>query len=231
MKNKKEFIAFGASNLLGDLIDILHLNDAILVKVVLNIPEVLSGNRMPLAIRLARLPYPVIVERLEEFEPREGQLYFIGFKGSQMIPLRQQLKTTFSIQFANLIHPTAILSPTLTLGEGCVIGAGVIIGSHTTLGNHVVINRGATIGHDVWIEDYTFLGPSSVLCSEVRLREGAQVFAGATVIEGVEIGARAQIAAGAVCIHDVPEEMLVAGVPAVVKKRLTPGHLTDHLAH
>jgi maltose O-acetyltransferase len=41
-----------------------------------------------------------------------------------------------------------------------------------------------------------------------------------TVCPGVTIGNRCIIAAGSVVIHDIPDDSLAAGCPAVVKKRL-----------
>ena len=217
-----QFVMFGFGGLFGELLDIVHLNGGRVSKVVLNVAEVIVPNKPSLKERLSQLPYSVAVESIEDFVPCMGERYFIGFKGVQMAPLKDRLKSEFFIEFTSLIHPTAILSPTLNVGEGSVIGAGVVIGSHTVLGNHVVINRGATIGHDVSIEDYAFIGPSSVICGGVRIQEGATVFANATVIEDRVIGSHARIAAGAVCLTNALPYSLMAGVPAVMKKQMQP---------
>ena len=209
---KKKIVMFGTGGLFGDLVDIIHLNGGLLEKVILNCPESLSEKR------ISKLGYPVKLEPLEEFTPAPDEGYVMGFKGAQILPLRRQLKEGFSLSFENLIHPTAILSPSVILGEGCVINAGAIIGSYTTLGDHVFVNRGATVGHDTSIGSYVFIGPNATVCGEVFLEEGVSVFANAVVIERKRIGAHAQIAAGAVCLTDVPLHALMAGVPAVQKK-------------
>ena len=41
-----------------------------------------------------------------------------------------------------------------------------------------------------------------------------------TVCPGVTIGDRVIVAAGSVVVHDVPDDVLVAGNPAVIKRHL-----------
>ena len=50
---------------------------------------------------------------------------------------------------------------------------------------------------------------------------GATVGMGANVIQELEIGAGAFVAAGTAIVEDVPERALVAGVPGVFKKTLS----------
>jgi sugar O-acyltransferase (sialic acid O-acetyltransferase NeuD family) len=223
---KANYVMLGASNLFGDLLDIIHLNNGRLKKIVLNVPDIKREEHLSTKERVARMSYEIETLMIENFSPEEDEKYLIGFKGDQMIPLRSYLKKKFSLKFENLIHPTAILSPSVEMGEGCILCAGVIIGSYVKLGNHVVINRGTTVGHDASLEDYTFIGPSAVICSGVVAKEGSSIFAAATVIERKVIGAGSQVGAGAVCLNDVPPKILVAGIPATIKK-----HLGTHLIH
>ena len=84
----------------------------------------------------------------------------------------------------------------ITIGDMCFIAPGVIL---TSAGHPVVAeqrdqgietSKPITIGNSVWI--------------------GAH----ATICGGVTIGDHAVIGAGAVVLHDVPENTIVAGVPA-----------------
>jgi acetyltransferase-like isoleucine patch superfamily enzyme len=47
-----------------------------------------------------------------------------------------------------------------------------------------------------------------------RVRTGASIGSGAVIMCGVTVGARALVGAGAVVTHDVPDDAVVAGVPA-----------------
>lgn len=54
----------------------------------------------------------------------------------------------------------------------------------------------------------------------ITIGEDCWLGAGVIVCPGVTIGNRCVVAAGSVVIHDVPDDSLVAGNPAVIKKKL-----------
>ena len=55
---------------------------------------------------------------------------------------------------------------------------------------------------------------------EVRIGDNCWIGAGAIILPGVEIGNGCVVAAGSVVTRDVPDNVMVAGVPAIVKKHL-----------
>lgn len=54
----------------------------------------------------------------------------------------------------------------------------------------------------------------------VRIKENAWVGANATILPGVTVGKNAVVAAGAVVTKNVPDNMVVAGVPAKGIKKI-----------
>lgn len=62
--------------------------------------------------------------------------------------------------------------------------------------------------------------PGAHLARRVQLGEGVFVGIGATIIPDIEVGAGSIIGAGAAVVRDVPANVVVAGVPAKVIKRL-----------
>lgn len=58
------------------------------------------------------------------------------------------------------------------------------------------------------------------LGKKIEIGDNVWICANAVIIEGVKIGNNSVVAAGAVVIKDVPDNVLVAGVPSKVKKRL-----------
>ena len=76
--------------------------------------------------------------------------------------------------------------------------------------------------HDGQVGAAAHVASGACLAGGVTVGAGAFVGAGATVIQGIRIGAAAFVAAGAVVVRDVPENALVAGVPARILKRLSP---------
>ncbi|MBQ8047196.1 MAG: hypothetical protein IJ196_04645 [Prevotella sp.] len=58
---------------------------------------------------------------------------------------------------------------------------------------------------------------------EIHIGSNCWIGAGAIILPGVTIGDGVVVAAGAVVNRDVPAHVMVAGVPAVIKKRLNNG--------
>lgn len=121
-----------------------------------------------------------------------------------------------SLQFVKAIHPNAILSPSASVSDGSVIMPGAIIQSDVQIGKHCIINTGASVDHECLIGDYVHISPHATLCGNDQVGEGAWIGAGATIIPGVKIGKWSTIGAGSVVIRDVPDNAIMAGVPAKI---------------
>jgi len=114
------------------------------------------------------------------------------------------------------------------------------IGSDVNLCDHVFVENDVTIGNRVtvkcfvalWdglrIEDDVFIGPGVVFANDkytrskmylpsfpkTVIRKGASIGAGAVILPGIEVGAYAMVAAGAVVTKNVAPFELVRGIPA-----------------
>jgi sugar O-acyltransferase (sialic acid O-acetyltransferase NeuD family) len=220
------YVMIGQSGLFGDYADVVEAVGGVLRKVVVNVADPVHPLRLGFAERLARAnerrrkegAREIEVEPLDAFRPAEGEHYVIGFRGTQVLPLRDRLVAAFDLRFEPLVHPSAVLSPTAELGEGVIVNAGAILASHVRVGRFALVNRGASLGHDGEVGECANVGPGAHVASNVRVGRGAAIGIGATVIEDRRIGEGAYVAAGAVVLADVPDRALVAGVPAVVKK-------------
>ncbi|MEN6475596.1 MAG: acetyltransferase [Syntrophaceae bacterium] len=122
------------------------------------------------------------------------------------------------VEFTNLVHPSSIVLPRTTLGEGTIVSCGVIIASNATIGRHVFLNRGARVGHHTRIGDLVVIQPGANIAGLIEVGDETFVGMGAVLIERLRIGKGSIIAAGAVVTKDVPDHVLVAGNPAVIKK-------------
>ncbi|MBB1079227.1 sugar O-acetyltransferase [Limosilactobacillus sp. STM2_1] len=109
-------------------------------------------------------------------------------------------------------------------------------GANLKIGKHVFINSGAMFTDLGGIElaDNVLIAPNVTIVSvnhplapserrqvelkPVLIKENAWIGANATVLPGVTIGKNAVVAAGAVVTKDVPDNAVVAGVPAKVIK-------------
>ena len=122
--------------------------------------------------------------------------------------------------------------PGAVIGENCILGQNCFVGNRAIIGNRVKIQNNVSLYEGVVIEDDVFLGPSVVFTNVDRprafieqkdgfkstlVKKGATIGANATIVCGINIGAYAFIAAGAVIREDVPDYGLVAGVPGKLK--------------
>lgn len=113
-----------------------------------------------------------------------------------------------------VIHPRAVIATEVSLGPGCMICAGAIINPGSVIGANVIINTGSSVDHHNQIGDHAHIAPGVHLGGNVKIGEGVLVGIGATVLPQRNIGAWSVVGAGAVVNHDVPDRVLVAGVPA-----------------
>jgi acetyltransferase-like isoleucine patch superfamily enzyme len=89
---------------------------------------------------------------------------------------------------------------------------GITIGDGTMFGMNVTI---ATLNHGLSLDTRNTTYPSPV-----NIGENVWVGSNATILPGVTIGNSSVVAAGAVVTKDVPENTVVAGVPAKVVKKI-----------
>lgn len=123
-----------------------------------------------------------------------------------------------------IVGSVIIETDKLTIGHRAVLGYDArVLGrrcGRLTLEDDVVIGPKlvAAVGRHE-------MGPSSrragdVVPEDILIRAGAWLGANVTIPHGVTIGAGAVVAAGAIVTHDVPDNVLAAGVPARVVKEL-----------
>lgn len=114
------------------------------------------------------------------------------------------------------------------VGENSVVGRGCAIDNDVEIGRDVRIQTGCYITGHATVEDQVFIGPGVVTTNDntmarmaadaplraPHLRRACRVGGGAVLCPGIDVGAEAFIAAGAVVVGDVPPRAVVMGVPA-----------------
>lgn len=111
-------------------------------------------------------------------------------------------------------------------------------GKHIKFGKNIFINIGVMFTDlgGITIEDKVLIGPGSKLLSvnhpvnpekrrglevaPILIKENVWIGANATILAGVTIGKNSIIAAGAVVNKDVPDNVIVGGIPAKILKKI-----------
>lgn len=126
------------------------------------------------------------------------------------------------------IEPGAIIRDMVDIGTGCVIMMGAVINIGAVIGERTMIDMNTVIGGRAIIGKDCHIGAGSVIAGVIEPPSAAPVIIGdnvvmganAVVLEGVKVGNESVVAAGSVVIADVPEGVVVAGVPAKIIKKV-----------
>lgn len=116
---------------------------------------------------------------------------------------------------------------------------------HTNYGKNIRLGENVFINHDcsmldlcgeIRIDDDVLIAPQVVISTEqhpvspsdrkkifgkgIHIKKNAWIGANATILSGVTIGENSIVAAGAVVIQNVPDNVIVGGVPARIIKQI-----------
>jgi acetyltransferase-like isoleucine patch superfamily enzyme len=134
----------------------------------------------------------------------------------------QEINSVFSELIGKKVDETLFIIPPFysDFGENISIGKNVFINHACTF-----MDRGG-----ITIEDNVLIGPKvnlittnhpinpaerrATISHPILIKKGAWIGVGATILPGVTIGENAIVAAGAVVSKDVPDNVIVGGIPA-----------------
>lgn len=111
----------------------------------------------------------------------------------------------------------------ISIGDYCLLSPGTTIMSAAgiTIGKNCMFAAGSYLSDSDWHGLYNRTRPFR--CSKpIVLKDNVWIGHGAKVGKGVTIGENSVVAAGAVVVKDVPDNVVVGGNPAKVIKHLNP---------
>jgi acetyltransferase-like isoleucine patch superfamily enzyme len=142
----------------------------------------------------------------------------------------------------------AIIGDQAQVRERCTIGAESLVGRGSAIefdshvGSRVKIQSDVYVTAGSLIEDDVFLGPGVLTTNDdtmgrhqpgeplrgASFRRACRVGGGVVLVPGVEIGAEAFVAAGAIVTRDVQPRQVVIGAPARVVREVPDEDLIEH---
>lgn len=164
-----------------------------------------------------------IIQSFDELLDIETQKEFIlGLGGVLHRYNLYQKFVNFGFSPQSIIAKNAQVSDSANLGEGLNIMSFVFIGPDSKIGKGSLINVQASVHHDVEIGDFVEVSPGAKILGNSTIGAFSTIGTNATILPKIKIGKNVIVAAGAVVTKDIPDNCLVAGVPAQIKKELKP---------
>ena len=110
------------------------------------------------------------------------------------------------------------------IGARCKISSHAFVCEGVTIEDAVFIGHGVMFTNDMWPRAVDATGnpkgPHDWECRPTRVKKGASIGSGATILCGITVGENAMVGAGSVVTRDVPAGATVAGNPARVTRSL-----------
>jgi UDP-2-acetamido-3-amino-2,3-dideoxy-glucuronate N-acetyltransferase len=135
--------------------------------------------------------------------------------------------------FVNLygceIDDRTIIGTFVEIQKGVKIGKDCKISSHTFICEGVTIENQVFIGHNVTFindkypkstnPDGSLQTDDDWICVPTLVKKGVSIGSSTTILCGVTIGQNVIVGAGSVVTKDVPDNVIIAGVPAKIIKK------------
>ncbi len=131
---------------------------------------------------------------------------------------------------ATVIGAVAI-APGASIWYGAVVRGDIEkieIGAATNIQDGAILHGDP--GQPTILEDHVTVGHRAVVHS-AYIERGSLIGIGATVLDGVRVGAGSIIGAGAVVTKDVPPRSLVVGIPGKVVRELSEAEVSHLIEH
>ena len=179
---------------------ILDPRESLQGTVVLDVPVIGADDLLP---------------RLQHTHPCDSFVVALG--GIRQFSVRRELFATArqaDLQPLTVRHPTSECSASAEIADGCQLLTGSVINAGARMAENVIVNTGSIVEHDCVIGAHSHIAPRACLAGGVQVGTETHIGLGAVVRENLTIGDRVIVGAGAVVVTDVPNDSVVAGIPA-----------------
>ncbi len=135
-----------------------------------------------------------------------GVINTIGYK--QMNRIRERLTKKYGdkLPFISYISKYAHVDTSATIGDGTLIMPYVYIGSNCNIGKGVIIDVGATLPHDIFVGNYSFVACHVVCGGNINMGRNCFIGLNATIKNGVKIADYTFVGAACYITKDTESE-------------------------
>jgi sugar O-acyltransferase (sialic acid O-acetyltransferase NeuD family) len=152
-----------------------------------------------------------MLARLQDYD---GIVVAIGHNAVRHTKLLALIEAAAPV--VSLIHPMAFVSQRAVLGIGSVVFAGAVVNIDARIGVGAILNTGCSVDHDCVLGGAVHISPGARLAGGVNIGDRSWIGIGASVKQLIRVGHDSVVGSGASVVSDVPDGVLVVGVPAKI---------------
>ncbi len=167
--------------------------------------------------------FPILksLDQVKEYFENTTNNFTIGIGGPQLRRMLFEKFTKIGGNYVSTVAKSAIIGTyDNIILPGTNIMQKAVLTNSLRIGKGVIINQLSSIGHDVTICDFVEVCPNVSISGNCVIGENTFIGTGAIILPKITIGKNVIVAAGAVITNNIPDNCLVAGIPAVIKKTL-----------
>jgi sugar O-acyltransferase (sialic acid O-acetyltransferase NeuD family) len=127
------------------------------------------------------------------------------------------------LRIVQAIHPQVMIESPQHIGEGVIFEMGAAVHAAARVGDGVFMGTASMAAHHCVIGEYTIMSGGVSLGGRVTIGAYTLMGVGASVRPQISIGSNVVVGVGAAVVRDVPDNVVVVGVPARIVRERQPG--------
>ncbi|SMB89883.1 sugar O-acyltransferase, sialic acid O-acetyltransferase NeuD family [Pasteurella testudinis DSM 23072] len=201
---REKLIIIGAGGFAKSVLDSLDLNRYDVVGFVDSFKD----------IGTSYLGYCVLANDIKSLKDKENYKYFIAIGNNRYRYEKYQILKEYGLETITVVDSTAFVSHMAKIGVGVYIGKLVIVNSCSVIGDNTIVNTKALVEHGNRIGNHCNISTNVTLNGDVSVGDFSFIGSSCVTNGQITIGTNALIGSGSVIIRNVPDNVVVAGVPA-----------------